>query len=230
MRTTPSFRSTVVTAIIIGMSAMWLGQGVASAVVRFARNSHKVDGFHAVGADASRTGRAGRLVATDAEGLLPSGIVASVGHADDADKLGGRPSSEFTARCVGMKAWAIVPADVPTEDRYFTASELNVPSHNCLSQLGLTVSVKHLAQGVYRVLFDGLVVGPEGLPPRVAVLVTPEGIGRLTSYEVVADPSLNGCPAEGMDAPLCPRDYAVEVTLRDGTGTPIDAEFTAALL
>lgn len=68
MKTTRTSRPTVAAAIIFGMSAMWLGQGVASAVVRFARNSHKVDGFHAVGADASRSGRAGRLVATDGEG------------------------------------------------------------------------------------------------------------------------------------------------------------------
>lgn len=125
-----------------------------------------------------------------------------------------------------MKVWAVVPADVPTEDRYLSASELNVPSYSCLRQ---NVSVKHVANGVYRLWFEGLVVGPER-PPRVAVLVNTQGTGRLSSYEVVTDPSLSGCPTEGMDAPLCPRDHAVEVTLRDTAGTPIDGEFTAALL
>ena len=38
-------------------------------------NAHRVDGFHAVGAGASRATRAGKLVATNRAGLLPSNIV-----------------------------------------------------------------------------------------------------------------------------------------------------------
>ena len=38
-------------------------------------NAHRVDGKHAVGAGASRANRAGKLVATNAQGYLPSNIL-----------------------------------------------------------------------------------------------------------------------------------------------------------
>jgi hypothetical protein len=47
---------------------------VAAAVVNYARNADKVDGKYAVGASASS--RAGKLVATNKNGLLPNNIIA----------------------------------------------------------------------------------------------------------------------------------------------------------
>ena len=57
-----------------------------------ANNADKVDGKHAVGADASISFRAGKLVATGARGQLPSDII---GVAQDAARLGGRPPGSY---------------------------------------------------------------------------------------------------------------------------------------
>ena len=55
-------------------------------------NSDKVDGKHAVGAGATPTSRAGKLVATNSSGRLPNNIIAK---APDSGLLDGRDSTEF---------------------------------------------------------------------------------------------------------------------------------------
>jgi hypothetical protein len=72
----------------------------------FAKDSHKVDGFHAVGADAKVGKRAGKLVATNQDGRLPNGIIAK---APDSDLLDGLDSTSFSA------------ADHHHDDRYSAA-------------------------------------------------------------------------------------------------------------
>jgi hypothetical protein len=74
-------------------------------------NADTVDGRHAVGAAASLAARAGRLVATNAEGYLPANIVKK---ATDADKLDGVDSSGF-ARTAALKSGtgAVNQADNP---------------------------------------------------------------------------------------------------------------------
>ena len=56
-------------------------------------NADKVDGKHAVGANATVAARAGKLVATNSSGYLPNNIVLK---AANADKLDGMDSKAFT--------------------------------------------------------------------------------------------------------------------------------------
>jgi len=74
----------VLTAVIVA-SVMQVGPPVVAAAYD-AVNADKVDGRHAVGAGASAANRAGKLVATNAQGKLPDSIIAK---APDAAKLGG---------------------------------------------------------------------------------------------------------------------------------------------
>jgi hypothetical protein len=79
-------------------------------------NADRVDGKHAVGAGASRTTRAGKLVATNAAGLLPDNIVTPrwtclqgvpAGFADGVD---GEGISETTITRV-ESAQGVIPAN-----------------------------------------------------------------------------------------------------------------------
>jgi hypothetical protein len=69
---------------------------VGSAMVEFARNAGKVDGFNAVKAGARRAARKGVLVATSPKsGRLPNNIIAT---APNASKLDGKDSTRFATK------------------------------------------------------------------------------------------------------------------------------------
>jgi hypothetical protein len=89
MRTLTRDARTVVVAAIT--SLVVTGVPVMAAV-NYALNADKVDGKHAVGAGASKTKRAGKLVATNGQGVLPNAIIKK---APDADKLDGVDSTGF---------------------------------------------------------------------------------------------------------------------------------------
>ena len=91
-RQTPILVTAAVVALLVS-----LGPQAAMAAYD-AVNSDKVDGKHAVGAGASATKRAGKLVATDGSGRLPNGIIAK---APDSDRLDGHDSSELLLDSVG---------------------------------------------------------------------------------------------------------------------------------
>src|SRR5215218_9476114 len=74
----------LITAVTV--SALTAGGPALAAAAYDAVNADKVDGRHAVGAGASSTSRAGKLVATNSLGRLPDDII---GKAPDASKLGG---------------------------------------------------------------------------------------------------------------------------------------------
>ena len=74
----------VITAVVVA-TLMQVGPPVVAATYD-AVNSDKVDGKHAVGAGATASSRAGKLVATNADGKLPNSIIAK---APDAAKLDG---------------------------------------------------------------------------------------------------------------------------------------------
>ena len=59
----------VVTATLVGTPS------IARIIADYAKNADKVDGKHAVGAGASKSKRAGKLVATDKKGFLPRNIL-----------------------------------------------------------------------------------------------------------------------------------------------------------
>jgi len=75
----------IITAVLVS-ALMAGGPALAQAVDRVV-NADKVDGKHAVGAGASSTARAGKLVATDRNGKLPNNIIAK---APDSARIGGR--------------------------------------------------------------------------------------------------------------------------------------------
>jgi hypothetical protein len=77
-------------ASAVTLAAPAVGHGIEHAL--FAHNSHRVDGKHAVGAGSSARQRAGKLVATDADGHLPNGIIEK---APDAAELGGVAASAY---------------------------------------------------------------------------------------------------------------------------------------
>jgi hypothetical protein len=62
---------------------------VAATLADYAKNADKVDGRHAVGAHAASGERAGRLVATNAQGRLPNDIIGTAPNAERVDGLEG---------------------------------------------------------------------------------------------------------------------------------------------
>jgi hypothetical protein len=84
-------------AVVLAAAALIVSVGAtgapALAKIVFADNSDKVDGKHAVGANASAASRAGKLVATRAsDGRLPGGIIK---NAPNANHLGGRKPGDY---------------------------------------------------------------------------------------------------------------------------------------
>lgn len=90
----------LVVALLAGVQVV-AQQNVAKApsdgfsVSAMATNSDKVDGKHSVSAFASKTKRAGKLVATSPKGYLPNNIIAK---ARNADKLDGIDSAAFAMK------------------------------------------------------------------------------------------------------------------------------------
>jgi hypothetical protein len=78
-------RTTVVAVVV---AALVLAAPAAAIVA----NADKVDGRHAVGAAATKAGRADKLVATNSNGYLPNNIVLK---AQNSDKLDGLDSTRF---------------------------------------------------------------------------------------------------------------------------------------
>ena len=73
-------------------AAVTAGGPALAAAVSQAMNADTVDYRHAVGAGASRSNRAGKLVATNVEGRLPGNIIAK---APNADRLDGVNSAKY---------------------------------------------------------------------------------------------------------------------------------------
>ena len=102
----------MVTLIVV--AALWNGPAIAGAVVDYARNADRVDGFHAVGAGTEEDKRGRKVVATNKRGRLPDGIVENVPSADNADKIDLYDSTDLAKTCESgsVAGYAVVPADV----------------------------------------------------------------------------------------------------------------------
>ena len=97
---TAALRKHGTTIVVAMVTAMLVASGpaIAATVVDYARNAGKVDGKSAVGAAATPTQRAGKLVATNKQGYLPGTIIktldwsqlanAPAGFADGTDDVG----------------------------------------------------------------------------------------------------------------------------------------------
>lgn len=94
----------------------------APAAAAIVANAHKVDGKHAVSATATKSARAGKLVATGKTGYLPNNIITK---APNADKLDGLNSTAFattagrTGYVSGTGEWSDLNEDGIADDAIF---------------------------------------------------------------------------------------------------------------
>lgn len=89
----------LVVALVVAMG------GGATAAARYdARNADKVDGRHAVGAFASATQRAGKLVAAGSDGRLP---VGAMNRAPDAARLDGHHAARWRWQTIAPQSVAV---------------------------------------------------------------------------------------------------------------------------
>lgn len=111
-----------------------------------AMNADKVDGRDAVGPAAGAADRAGKLVATDGDGLLPRG---AVGTAPDAARLGGAPASALRWQTIepqsgvvtgGASAGTAGPSLPPGTEGGFVVGVVVPPSHDAADALRMRVT------------------------------------------------------------------------------------------
>ncbi|HVF52363.1 MAG TPA: hypothetical protein VNC78_02025 [Actinomycetota bacterium] len=197
-------------------------------VARFARNSHRVDGLHAVGADAILEDRRRRLVATDDSGYLPENIIT---RAPDAKNLGGRIPDEYeetTCEVGVVVAKANVESSIGGEYASVPGTAYRdtdpppipwFPKYGC-DIAGITA--RRTTTGIYHVDFDshraGLQQPPSCPPDAYEVIVTVRNLGNA--------------PLIANTSTICDeRSEAVEeVRIYDLQGSLRDASFTIVLL
>jgi hypothetical protein len=117
-------------------------------------NADKVDGKHAVGANATVAARAGKLVATNSSGYLPSNIVLK---AANADKLDGMDSKAFTVSDTAIQVNQTTPLGKNQSETYtshawdpsLTVIWTAVPTSTA-GTMNTVQSVELMADGTYR--------------------------------------------------------------------------------
>ena len=215
----------MVTLIVV--AALWNGPAIARVVADYARNSDRVDGFHAVGADTAKDERGQRLVATKENGLLPDYIVRKVKRADNADKIDRYDSTDLAKTCENgsVAGYAIVPADV-------AADWTEVPGAGFTKLLGgpppppgsrgescqtSVPKARRLAIGVYEIALYSQ------LPMCQTFGLSEENFASVVSVRD-ARPLIANYDAD------CRQEEGVVVTVRivDLKGAPTDAAFTVA--
>lgn len=205
-----------VTAVLVAA-----GPVVARSVVDFARNAHRVDGIHAVEASTSAGKRAGKLVATNANGRLPRNLIPL---AADSSRLDGFSSQAFVFRCGAgsLRGHATVPSNVGAAyeevDGFGTVlgGPLDSSGSNCHGQ---TAMARRVGPGTYRVVGGAIAWNCPEPPPDdiLSAIVTPIGSG--------------GSPLVASYRPVCDEGRVVaEVQVTDIDGAPTDAAFVIAFL
>lgn len=115
-----SFLRRNLTTILVAMTTAAVtggGSAVAATVVDFARNADKVDNIHAAPATTS-TSKAGKLIATDANGKLPPAIIPNGVSVDRVDGLHAvrSTSTSKAGRLVATDSKGQFPASVIPKD------------------------------------------------------------------------------------------------------------------
>lgn len=203
------------------------GPAVANKVVGFARNAHRVDDFHAVGAGSSAEDRAQKLVATDRRGLLPDNIVRRVAHADDAARLGTYDADRYSRRCDdgSVGGFAVVPGTVGadwtevegTAYLKFTGGippQPGFPPDTCASAVP---QARRVATGTYEIAPYNMSIpcGSASVSPANAAVVTVRDTRPFyATYETNCGPHGPG--------------FIVRVV--DQNGVAVDGGFTLAIL
>lgn len=175
-RQAPRAASAGAIALVIVASAA-AAPVVARSVVDFARNAHRVDGFHAVGADTPRAKRSQKLVATNNKGVFPKSLLR---NAKNSDRLGGLLPVFYEPTPCGadIAARGFVPATATTGSSVGTGF-LHVmltgnprPTYECQKK---ALSVVHQGVGSYEISFKGL-ASCGFTPPsfQLQTLITPK--------------------------------------------------------
>lgn len=209
-------------AVLIGSA---LGApAVARRIVDYARDSDRVDGFHAVGSGASAEKRAKALVATNKRGRLPNYLVRRVAKADNASKLDNFSAERIVKTCRGgaLAGYAFVDGSIGAE---FTEVEgfadlriiggppppPGTPEDGCSSYVP---RARRAAAGTYEVVPYTTSLPCSATQVSEAVLLSVRDARPLTAtYE-------SRCSDGGLT-------YSIYVFDRDGN--PVDADFTIAL-
>lgn len=216
-------------ALVLGTAlVLTAAPAVARTVVDYARNAGHVDGLRAVSADTSVHDRAGKLVATNAHGELPNGIIH---RARDSARLGGIPATAYQQACSPgtIAGFAQVPGDVGAQwtqvagygHSIFTVGPVRqgYPPF-CRPE---TAFARHVSTGLYQValnstlasLCQGADVPPAGQPlPAVVSVTSPNEL--VATYTTVCDPQERG--------------FEEQVAIATPGGVPTDAGFTIATL
>lgn len=156
----------MITAIVV--ASLWNAPAIADVVADFAKDSHRVDGMHAVRADAGRDERANKLVATNKKGLLPNYIVRYVSTSENTDTIDYYDSARLVKSCNAgsIAGHAYVPSDVGADWTQVqgvgmtrsTGGPPPPPEHpNDACAVG-TPDARRLSAGTYEIrLFDNIV-------------------------------------------------------------------------
>ena len=205
--------------VLLTSTIVSVAPAVARTVVNYARNAGKVDGFNAVGAGASLSKRAGKLVATNKNGYLPNDIIRT---APNSDRLGGLPVNAYVKACGfgTIAGFAEVPGQVganwTTVDGYsqgFESGGLHSP-YGC-NTLGSALA-RQVATGVYEVkAYSCTPSGPTPGQTLPAIVTIASLSGLVATYS-----SAGSCDSSGQGS------VTEQVTIRALDGSPTSADFT----
>lgn len=217
----------LISCILVGL--LLSAPVIAGSVVRFARNSDKVDGRHAVGAGKSTEKRSGKLVATNRSGHLPNNIIRKARKAKEADRLGDYGPTAFVRGCQpgALRGQAHVPVTLGSEFEEVLGfstihgGPISIEGTNCHSG---KATARRISTGVYdvRLAVVGWTCGEPFPPGIITALVTVQSVEPLVStYEPICENNnvyarvrIAGLDGNSMDAPF-------SIALLDENGVPI---------
>lgn len=207
-------RSFVIGVVFVAVAAS--APAIADGVVGFARNAGRVDNLDAVAA--GEKNRAGKLVATNGKGKLPSG---AIGTAPNARRLGNHVPADYAQTCLPgvVVGSALVPGDVAGSyarvDAWQYVRSPYQGNFRCTLQEFL--EARRTSAGVYQVAFVTGRMCNAGEPERIYQTVV-----TVKSAESLTATAQTTCDQDGRPVE--------EVRIVDAAGVPRDATFTIALL
>lgn len=221
MRKRPSSRTKVFIAVLVGVLVGWIAPTAARTIAEFARDSDRVDGFHAVGAKNEKRSR--RLVATDRDGHLPEAIVE---HAQNARKLGGFPVDRYVTTCErgSIAGYAQVPSAIGSEwaevtgygSTFAAGGPTPIPGEPGYEQCTFsTPEARRLSTGTYEVALSNDEAYCDFLPEPAVVVTVNDPRPLFASYQGACDPD---------------RGVTEVVRIFDEDGVATDAGFTITIL
>lgn len=215
--TTTIVIATVTAALTAGAPAL------ARTIADFARNADKVDGRHAVGTQATRDQRAGKVVATNRKGLLPNDIIRK---ALDSKALGGVKAPRYATECdpgtlggaIAVRGAADFPAEWTDIGGYVFVHTIGPFSERCELE---RVRARRIATGIYEIDVTGSLA--ICFVNYLAAVVTPQvATPAFATHETVCHENEPSGPVDEI--------LAIRVSLWDANGQPVDMPFDVGIL